>query len=171
MRAAAACSHWNVIEINSASIYPPEAADTEFKQKHAPDVYGDEAATNARVWRIYREHAPTHDQALLDGWHNTLDILLIFAGLFSAVLTTLLIESYHQLQPDYTEYIATALYTVLAQNTSSGVIPRGIALPSPQTFTPSTTSVWVNGLWFTSLMISLSVSLLCILAKQWLKEY
>lgn len=41
----------------------------------------------------------------------------------------------------------------------------------PDTFMPSSAARWTNGLWFMSLMISLVVSLLAILAKQWLEEY
>ncbi|KAF9067694.1 hypothetical protein BDP27DRAFT_1161848, partial [Rhodocollybia butyracea] len=31
--------------------------------------------------------------------------------------------------------------------------------------------LWINGLWFTSLVISLSVALFAVLAKQWLRQY
>ena len=39
------------------------------------------------------------------------------------------------------------------------------------TFRPSRNARWVNGLWFSSLILSLGVALLAILAKQWLDEY
>lgn len=66
-------------------VYPLEDTDSEFKRAYAPDVYGDEASENARLWRIYRDEASTHDKTLLDGWHKTLDILLIFVSwLFAA---------------------------------------------------------------------------------------
>ncbi|KAJ7342961.1 hypothetical protein DFH08DRAFT_703286, partial [Mycena albidolilacea] len=38
-------------------------------------------------------------------------------------------------------------------------------------FTVAHSDVWVNGLWFTSLMLSLTTALLAVLAKQWLRQY
>jgi hypothetical protein len=38
-------------------------------------------------------------------------------------------------------------------------------------FTPPTSAVWVNGLWFLSLMISLTCSLLAMLLQQWARWY
>ncbi|KAJ6540736.1 hypothetical protein B0H19DRAFT_873110, partial [Mycena capillaripes] len=38
-------------------------------------------------------------------------------------------------------------------------------------FTAARTDIWVNGLWFTSLALSLTTALLAVLAKQWLRQY
>ncbi|KAF9062901.1 hypothetical protein BDP27DRAFT_1480341, partial [Rhodocollybia butyracea] len=38
-------------------------------------------------------------------------------------------------------------------------------------FSPANSDLWVNGLWFTSLAIALSVALFAVLAKQWLRQY
>ncbi len=38
-------------------------------------------------------------------------------------------------------------------------------------FVPATTDVWVNGLWFTSLFLSLTTALVAVLVKQWLHHY
>ncbi|EJD39837.1 hypothetical protein AURDEDRAFT_19518, partial [Auricularia subglabra TFB-10046 SS5] len=112
------------------------------------------------------------DRSMLDGWNKTLDVLLIFAGLFSAVSTAFIIESYKLLQPDYTQYLAEALFTTLsALNASRPVDLTNIQLALPSGLSPEPSSRWVNGLWFVSLGLSLSVALLCILAKQWLDEY
>ncbi|KAF9027386.1 hypothetical protein BDP27DRAFT_1247451 [Rhodocollybia butyracea] len=43
--------------------------------------------------------------------------------------------------------------------------------PTITTFSPAILDLWVNGLWFTSLIISLSVALFAVLAKQWLRQY
>lgn len=37
--------------------------------------------------------------------------------------------------------------------------------------TPSSNDVWVNGLWFTSLTLSLATALFVVLTKQWLRQY
>ncbi len=38
-------------------------------------------------------------------------------------------------------------------------------------FVPATTDIWVNGLWFTSLFLSLVTALVAVLVKQWLHHY
>ncbi|KAK0214019.1 hypothetical protein IW262DRAFT_291643 [Armillaria fumosa] len=38
-------------------------------------------------------------------------------------------------------------------------------------FTPATADVWVNGLWFTSLSLSLATALVAVFVKQWLHHY
>lgn len=65
-----------------AKSYPPEELDTEFKRKYPPDAFGEEAADNARVWKVYYDEAIANDRSLLEGWNKTLDILLIFVRRF-----------------------------------------------------------------------------------------
>ncbi|KZW00725.1 hypothetical protein EXIGLDRAFT_830606 [Exidia glandulosa HHB12029] len=149
---------------------PIEELDTEFKRKFPPDPLGKEMEDGARVWKVYREEATAHDTTMLDGWNKTLDILLIFAGLFSAVATAFVIESYQLLDtPNHDAYVATALYMLVdASNVSVG-----ITLPPPPVLQSSAPELarWTNGLWFTSLLLALSVALLSILVKQWIGEY
>ncbi|KZV86755.1 hypothetical protein EXIGLDRAFT_724443, partial [Exidia glandulosa HHB12029] len=148
---------------------PPEELDTEFKKEFPPDAeIGREMDDAARVWKVYRKEANAHDSALLDGWSSTLDILLIFAGLFSAVATAFVIESYQLLQPDSAAYTAAALYILVSATNHS----TGIVLPSPPDLQyASSLARWINGLWFTSILLSLIVALLSILVKQWITEY
>ncbi|KZV95310.1 hypothetical protein EXIGLDRAFT_580877, partial [Exidia glandulosa HHB12029] len=119
-------------------------------------------------WRVYRDEVRHHDQNVtFDEWNKTLDILLIFAGLFSAVVTSFLIASYPLLTPeDENEAVVNAIYALAMAINSS------ITLPKPQAPTPVTASaLWINGLWFTSLFLALAVAFFDILAKQWLVEY
>lgn len=46
--------------------------------------YGEEAAPNARVWRIYRDRATEIDTDLIEGWYDTLNMVLIFVRLLCA---------------------------------------------------------------------------------------
>jgi len=46
-----------------------------------------------------------------------------------------------------------------------------VSQPDIDQFVVSQQSVWINGLWFTSLTLALVVALLAILAKQWLDEH
>jgi hypothetical protein len=55
--------------------------------------------------------------------------------------------------------------------------PDGSQAPIPslsdptEPFTPPTSGVWVNGLWFSSLVISLTCALLATLLQQWARRY
>ncbi|CAK5263475.1 unnamed protein product, partial [Mycena citricolor] len=47
-----------------------------------------------KLWSAYISEAQNYDQGLLEGWCSEMDGLLIFAGLFSGVITTFIIDSY-----------------------------------------------------------------------------
>ncbi|KAH7098149.1 hypothetical protein BKA62DRAFT_606788, partial [Auriculariales sp. MPI-PUGE-AT-0066] len=139
----------------------------EFEQRYPPDAYGAEAGPNARVWRVYRDRVTELDEDLIGGWHETLNVLLVFAGLFSGVATAFLIEASKRLQPDYGELTSKGVLAILARL-------DGTVLPHPSstvTATPDPGIRVINGLWFSSLTLALIVSLLAILVKQWLVEY
>jgi hypothetical protein len=59
-----------------------------------------------------------------------------------------------------------ALQRALANGTSLESIPS-----ADTSFTAALSDVWVNGLWFMSLTLSLATALLAVLAKQWLRQY
>ncbi len=98
------------------------------------------------------------------------------AGLFSAVVTTFVAPTSQSLQPDYAAMSASLLYeSVLVQRAIANGSPVDAITPSPLNpviaFAPATTDVWVNGLWFTSLFLSLTTALVAVLVKQWLHHY
>ncbi|KZV89295.1 hypothetical protein EXIGLDRAFT_771877 [Exidia glandulosa HHB12029] len=144
---------------------PPEVLDTDFKQKYPPDPqFGQELDANARVWKVYRDEAIQHDDGMLQAWNNTINILLTFSGLFSAAVTAFVVESYQFLQSGPVDLGSVS--DVLAVNDTSAI--RSFAASAGQ---PSSTALFINGLWFTSLFLSLATAFLCILVKQWLDEY
>ncbi|CAE6462245.1 unnamed protein product [Rhizoctonia solani] len=129
------------------------------------DEYGGELARDARIWSTYVREAERWDEDMVDGWNRSLDVILVFAALFSAISTAFLIESAKNLQPDPTE---TALHEVVSL---LRVQVLNETSPTETGFTPSLVAVWVNGLWFLSLSLSVSVSLVAMLAKQWCYSY
>lgn len=86
------------------------------------------------------------------------------------MVTTLLVDSYKQLQPDWGEYTAQLLFATIVSQQGSGNVTAPVLLP-PSAFSSLGSSRWINGLWLCSLVVSLVVALLCILGKQWLDEY
>ena len=68
---------------------------------------------------------------------------------------------------DTTAFYLANIYRVLADpNRSNFSLPS-----SPPTFSPPTYAVWVNALWFLSLVISLTCALLATLLQQWARSY
>ena len=51
---------------------------SEFPRRYPSDPLGHEMEADARVWQVYRDAATKADNALLEDWNSTLDILLIF---------------------------------------------------------------------------------------------
>ncbi|KAI0339617.1 hypothetical protein BDW22DRAFT_1431516 [Trametopsis cervina] len=109
------------------------------------------------------------DNDLVRGWKEDIDNLLILAGLFSAVLTAFIIDSYKLLQQDSAQASASLLQIIA--NHLLGDIESTITSTSRAASEPSSFAVRINILWFTSLVFSLSSASVGILAKQWLREY
>lgn len=106
------------------------------------------------------------DRGMCEAWRDEIDKLLIFAGLFSAVVTSFAVDSYRSLTPDPTD--VTVLYLArISLQLGNGSAP---AL-EPPSFTPPPWSVRVNILYFLSLFLSLTTALLGILCMQWIREY
>jgi hypothetical protein len=102
------------------------------------------------------------------------------AGLFSATLTSFLIDSkqslsaspadqmvyYLQQNVELLTRISEQIYSMNPQTT----LPFTPPSPLPA-FTPLTSDVRVNAFWFMSLVFSLSAALLAIFVQQWVRDY
>ncbi|KAI1793408.1 hypothetical protein LXA43DRAFT_242735 [Ganoderma leucocontextum] len=110
-------------------------------------------------------------------WKSEIDMLLVFAGLFSAVLTAFNVQSYQLLQPDEQGEVLAALVTISSQlngYTHSPPFINSTFNHRPDTensFTPPTYAVWLNSLWFSALICTLSASSIAITVRQWLHQY
>ncbi|KAL1695847.1 hypothetical protein GGG16DRAFT_44527 [Schizophyllum commune] len=147
----------------------------DYEQKYEEDDYGDELGSNARFWRVLLDEGQAYDAEMIEGWRDTLDVLLVFAGLFSAVVTTLVVQSSQALQPDYAAISVSLLAEIVSlqraldSGTPSGSVPRSsLALDA---ITATALDYWCNAFWFISLALSLSAALMSVLIKQWLQAY
>lgn len=99
------------------------------------------------------------------------------AGLFSAVLAGLLVQLFVGLQPSNNQDTNNLLSQnmlelrqISRQLANSSYVPVDIPLPSPN-FQADASVVWINTLWFLSLVLSLASALFGMISKQWLREY
>ncbi|KAI0282005.1 hypothetical protein BGY98DRAFT_157797 [Russula aff. rugulosa BPL654] len=109
-----------------------------------------------------------------------MDGLLIFAGLFSAVLTAFLIDRSQTIQPTpaqqsayFQKQSALLLNQISQQLSSLGAqvsISSNISLSVPAV-SASASDVRVNIWWYLSLVSSLSAVLLATLIQRWVRDY
>ncbi|KAI0056825.1 hypothetical protein BV25DRAFT_1536384 [Artomyces pyxidatus] len=132
----------------------------------------------AKLWSVYVEEAESHDKALIETWKDDMEAIIIFAGLYSASLTAFLAQSYQNLQPDpaqesflLMQQSVTLLYQISRQLGPNGsqveVLPPSPAPP----FSPSSSDVRVNVLWFMSLVFSLTAALAATIVQSWVRDY
>ncbi|KAK0492202.1 hypothetical protein EDD18DRAFT_1258380, partial [Armillaria luteobubalina] len=148
----------------------------DYEEKYPEDAPYEEAAPAARVWKTYEDESRKRDVNMVEESRDSVDVLLVFAGLFSAVVTTFVAQTSQSLQPDYAPMSAYLLYeSVLVQRAIANGSQVNSIAPSPLNpiiaFVPATTDVRVNGLWFTSLFLSLTTAPVAVLVKQWLHHY
>jgi hypothetical protein len=137
---------------------------------------------------MYLERAKEVDEKMAENWKADADGILIFvrlyfrfpystatyrlqAGLFSAAVASLISVSIQDIQQnpqDTSNFYLANIY----QATITDPNRPNISTPSsPPSFTPPNYAIWVNGLWFLSLMISITCALLATLLQQWARRY
>jgi hypothetical protein len=136
-------------------------------------------------WRVAFVEFKTRDENMVKDYQEEIDTLLVFvrlphhlfilglitltaqAGLFSAVLTAFVVESYQSLQEDYTKTSADLLRQISHQLANASFPAAG----DSSQFQAQRSDVRVNACWFVSLLLSLVVALFGIFLKQWIRTY
>ncbi|QRW10016.1 E3 ubiquitin-protein ligase listerin [Ceratobasidium sp. AG-Ba] len=132
-----------------------------YERDLSTDKIGEELSPEASIWKIYLNEADEYDQELVQGWNSNLDMLLLFAALFSAVVTAFLVEATKLLQQDPAD-VSMGLLLSIAQSQQRMELGRSIPpdseSPTVPGFAPSAAARWINGFWFISLSLSLIAS-------------
>ncbi|KAJ7688832.1 hypothetical protein B0H17DRAFT_879538, partial [Mycena rosella] len=115
---------------------------------------------------VYEKLADEFDKEFQRKYGNDLDTSLIFAGLFSAVSSSFIIQIQPELQPD-SNAATQALLMVLVQN-MTGAATTGL---TPEQLGAPTIIVVAQSLLYFSLFSTLLAGLLAVLGKQWLLHY
>ncbi|KAL1937850.1 hypothetical protein VTO73DRAFT_12743 [Trametes versicolor] len=141
-------------------------------------VYTEEQKTKA--WSDAAGMVQTYSDDMIERWNKEIDTYLVFAGLFSANLTAFNVQSYLLLQPAppdpsiaILQQISSQLWSFSTQPFDSSPQPSGIA-PALTVNTPPRIprwAIWLNSLWFSGLILSLTSASVGIMVKQWLNEY
>ncbi|KAJ8456923.1 hypothetical protein ONZ51_g11837 [Trametes cubensis] len=160
---------------------PPQEHDTLW------DLYGSSGKqfTDEEKKAAFTNIADTvkkYSDELVERWGKEIDTYLVYAGLFSAILTAFNVESYKLLQPDPgPDQSSAILQHISLQLGSLSFVQPFINSTHPAfrssgaTLITSTAiprwAVSLNICWFTSLVLSLSSASVGILVKQWLNEF
>ncbi|KAH9970197.1 hypothetical protein BGW80DRAFT_1461471 [Lactifluus volemus] len=125
------------------------------------------------LFDMYVKMTEKEDEKMAKRWQKDADGILIFTGLFSAALAALAAVSVQDLKPnpqDTSAFYLANIYQLLANpNISRESILATTAQPPP--FSPPKSAVFVNSLWFLSLVISLTCALLATMLQQWARRY
>ncbi|OBZ67172.1 hypothetical protein A0H81_13028 [Grifola frondosa] len=133
----------------------------------------------ASAWSRCAGVLSDYDRSLVQGWKEEIDMLLVFAGLFSAVLTAFNVQSYQMLQPDPTDTPVALLAQISAQLNSFAISTAFVNSTHPisstsnpgSTFQAAPFAVRVNVMWFASLICSLAAASIAIMVKQWINQF
>ena len=162
-------------------------------------MIGDFDGSANALWSLYGKEAKSHDQAQIQTLKEDMDGVLIFvrlefcaitesvilmhisqAGLFSASLTSFVVDSKQSLQVNPTDQMVYYLKqhsTILSQiSLQIASIAPQVSIPSTPPppfppFNPSPSDIRINAFWFMALTFSLSAALLAILVQQWVRDY
>ncbi|KAH7918738.1 hypothetical protein BV22DRAFT_1024071, partial [Leucogyrophana mollusca] len=119
----------------------------------------------SRFWAMYKRHAEEYDSEFFEKYKDDMDIVLIFAGLFSAVSTSFLTAMQSSLSPDPTDTTNALLMQVVHALNNTAF--AGQNLEPPAWNGPGSTTIWVQSFIYASLSASLLAALGAMLGKQW----
>ncbi|KAH9848544.1 hypothetical protein C2E23DRAFT_938433 [Lenzites betulinus] len=156
---------------------PPQVTVNDVYRRKA-DVFTQEKKEEA--WSSAATMVETYSDAMVKRWKEEIDTYLVFAGLFSAVLTTFNVQTYPLLRPAAPDPSIAMLQQISSQLASFSISnsfvnsTRLASTGRPNIIDPPPAprwAVWLNALWLSSLVLSLSSASIGIMAKQWLNEY
>ncbi|KAH9978282.1 hypothetical protein BJV74DRAFT_888331 [Russula compacta] len=154
---------------NERDIHPDQPPSAQNQPSQEGSNIGD---SSWPIFSMYSKIAEEEDNKMTDRWTKDADGILIFTGLFSASVAALLAVSIQDLIPnsqDTSAFYLEKIFEQLYLNATPSSIPSNIPRPPP--FSPPTYAIWVNSLWFLSLVISLNAALLATSLQQWARRY
>lgn len=138
---------------------------------HAGDTYSD---SSGALFSMYLSRAENYDKEIAESWKADADGILIFTGLFSAIVAAFVIEGLKNLQPDTGTSSVDLLSQIsqqLAASTNESQSSVSLTFPDRSPFHAPTSALLTSTLWLFSLIVSLLCGLLATLLQQWARRY
>ncbi|KAG9009107.1 hypothetical protein FRB94_012503 [Tulasnella sp. JGI-2019a] len=127
------------------------------------DAFG----TRREFWAKYDTFADKFDKDMMARLNTHLDVLLLFAGLFSAINTAFIVVSLTALSANPLDETNHLLRLLIADVRNVTLTENDLSLP----FIPCPAAIRHNCTFFASLCCSLLAATGAVLAKQWLQSY
>jgi hypothetical protein len=128
-----------------------------------------------KTWRIGREWRTGSSFLYASKLYPAIVVFILTSqtGLFSSTVATFITISYQSLQQDPHIITQTLLAQISQQlsNTTNSDTSGFLNTSIRSTFVPPASVVFVNSVWFISLVLSLMCALLAILLQQWARRY
>ncbi|KAG9023898.1 hypothetical protein FRB95_012326, partial [Tulasnella sp. JGI-2019a] len=128
-----------------------------------PEEFGEKGD----YWFRYDALADSKDKVMIERLNSDLDVLLIFAGLFSAVNTAFIVLTLANLSAPPSYRIEALLTLIVMQVGNATLTPNDLNPP----FSPGRAAIRQNCTFFASLCASILAAAGAMLAKQWLQSY
>ncbi|KAH8991216.1 hypothetical protein EDB92DRAFT_684308 [Lactarius akahatsu] len=122
------------------------------------------------IFSIYIAQAQKMDEENVENWKGIADRILVFAGLFSSTVAIFIAISYPNLQQD-PNIITQSLLAQISQQLPNPSSNDNSGISSRSSFVPPRSIVFINSVWFLSLVLSLICALLATLFQQWAHKY
>ncbi|KAG9047229.1 hypothetical protein FS837_002751 [Tulasnella sp. UAMH 9824] len=123
-----------------------------------------------RFWKHYQQEAAVYDANFLEKHNRSLDVVLIFSGLFSAVTTAFIIYLHPSLSQDPEETTQNLLKILISQHGNASAI-TDLPLDISTWTGPSVSAVATLTLLYISLMGCSFTVAGAMLGKYWLGQY
>ncbi|KAG8850871.1 hypothetical protein FRB91_008731 [Serendipita sp. 411] len=156
--------------MKSAKLKDPLYQATYINPDFTPRRKQPEARPLPNAYAAYNEKTAHFNIEISRESKESIDTMLVFAGLFSAVISTLVSQTSNMLGPDRMQYTNTILLSVvdlLNRTNADAPIPR----PTDESIENFGAALGVNILLFSSLFLSLLAALAAMLVKQWVQQF
>ncbi|VDC02280.1 unnamed protein product [Peniophora sp. CBMAI 1063] len=126
-----------------------------------------------RFWTLYLSQAEGKDRERSERWRVDTDGILIFTGLFSSTVASFVTASYSTLATadSGSETVALLRQLVALTLTNGTSTAELLVTQRADSLSTSDTDVYINILWFLSLIVSISCALLAVMMQQWARQY
>ncbi|TFY54432.1 hypothetical protein EVJ58_g8868 [Rhodofomes roseus] len=118
-----------------------------------------------RAWAQCAKDVWSDEADRVKTWNDEIDTLLVFAGLFSAILTAFVVQYYPTLQASGG---AQPQIIIISTPDSANLT---VSYPAPPPTPVTASAIAINALWFVALVFSITSASLGISVKQWLAHY
>ncbi|KAG8927124.1 hypothetical protein FRC02_008450 [Tulasnella sp. 418] len=154
-------------EVDDDSISESSTGQQDIWNWH--EHFGRRVCKDDPIWSAYVKVATAHDNDVIEALSRGMDILLVFSGLFSAVVTTFIVQVEPDLKAwDIPSHALKILIELYISSRDPGAINNNLLKYVEENIRYPRLSV---GLWYISLYCALLVAGGAVCVKQWLLEY